>query len=224
MSRSPDRKIQNIAIVTFGIETRVGGAMVNELQRIGKSPKDVLDLREKLRDPKDDASRVKYQTDGTHEWTQRAVYCQSNFAGLVCGEVQKANAGCCGLLLRACRTGYHRADVYGRTEKEALNRVCARLPNGTYARKFNAQHFPLCDIDHRDVYANLKLAVDWVKEPFGMCRGHIDHARESLYAHDACMTRPQAAATFKTIYDFVDRMSGRGPITPPPASKVISRS
>ena len=38
---------------------------------------DVFDLRPDLRGPTQVESRVKYQTDGTHEWTQRAVYSQS---------------------------------------------------------------------------------------------------------------------------------------------------
>ena len=65
--------------------------------------------------------------DGSHEWTQRAIFSQQNFPEVVKDCISdvmimahfEEDIVC----FRGCHTGYHRCDVECRVEKEALNRI-----------------------------------------------------------------------------------------------------
>ena len=72
-----------VAIVTFGFENDTGKTLVKLLRKMGIGKREIFDLRNDLRDPKQTESRVKFQVDGTHEWTQRAVYSQSKFPAVL---------------------------------------------------------------------------------------------------------------------------------------------
>ncbi|MDA8584409.1 hypothetical protein N9L68_09230 [bacterium] len=179
----------------------------------GVGKREIYDLRQDLKDPRQTESRVKFQVDGTHEWTQRAVYSQSQFPAVLqsCifqveslpGEKQPI------IVVRGCRTGYHRADTVGRTERECLNRMEKIGPNGRRIRMFNS---PLCDVWAKDVQRHLMLAVDWARSPFTLAKGGSTFLRESLYAFESCSTRGQAAENFTRLYDWVDSLfESRGP-------------
>ena len=62
-----------------------------------------------------------------------------------------------------------------------------------YERLFNAQHFPLAGIHPRDVRLHLDLALQWVRDPFGITRGGLAIQRQNLYGYDAAVSRPAAA-------------------------------
>ena len=199
-----------VAIVTFGFDNDTGKTLVKLLRKMGIGKREIFDLRNDLRDPKQTESRVKFQVDGTHEWTQRAVYSQSKFPAVLrsCfSQVESLAAENRPIIVfRACKTGYHRADTVGRTERECLNRLEKIEPNGRRTRMFNAQHFPLCDVWAKDVESHLQLAIEWSTSPFTLTKGGASIPRESLYAFEACSTRRQAAENFDRIYNWVDSM------------------
>ena len=129
-----------VAIVTFGFDNDTGKTLVKLLRKMGIGKREIFDLRNDLRDPKQTESRVKFQVDGTHEWTQRAVYNQSKFPAMMrsCFSQVESLAGEDRpiIVFRACKTGYHRADTVGRTEWECLNRLEKIEPNGRRTRMF----------------------------------------------------------------------------------------
>lgn len=190
-----------VAIVTFGYETDEGKAAMKLLDKHDIPYESVVDLRQVLRDPK--TERVKFQVDGSHEWTQRAVYVQSNWPEVITESVKEIderagwNIGC--VNLACCRTGFHRADTYGRTIKACMNRIEL---NGT--RVFNVQHFPLHGVGAKEVGKVLDLAVKWTEDPWGIVRGGKAVPKSELYAYDACCTRPSAMENFHAIYKYVD--------------------
>ena len=170
---------------------------------MGIGKREIYDLREDLKDPKQTESRVKFQVDGTHEWTQRAVYGQSKFPAVLQSCVFQVETLAATdkpiLVVRGCRTGYHRVDTVGRTERECLNRLEKIEPNGRRTRMFNAQHFPLCDVWAKGVESHLQLAIEWSTSPFTLAKGGASIPRESLYAFEACSTRRQKVTIFMHI-------------------------
>ena len=82
MCREAMAEMSAVAIVTFGIGTPVGRGMAERLRRHGFSG-EFVDLRSRLRDPRDSRSPVHWQTDGTHESTQVAVMSQEKFVDVV---------------------------------------------------------------------------------------------------------------------------------------------
>ena len=202
----PNRRIMEpipVAILTWGQERKSGAAARKAMGEFGWREADVWDLRRDLQDPRDNASRVLYETDGSHDWVQRAVFAQSAMPWLIeqcCEEVFRKSALKHGVVVfRACKTGYHRCDTVARCEKEVLNRL-----ETSHGRVFNAQHFPLCNVQPRDVNQHMKLAQQWIEAPFAVTRGGKNAPRENLYGYDACATRPDAARNFQDIYNIVD--------------------
>jgi hypothetical protein len=197
-----------ISVVTFGLGTPIAQEVFKKLQAWGIPRAEVHDLRTVLRDPRDNASRALWQVDGTHEWTQRAVYGQESFPTCVqqrIGELEaRVRDGRPRIIFEACHTGFHRADVFGRTLKSCLNRKLAFDPAGEMLRVFNCMHFPLCELKPRDVAKHLELAWKWADtDGWALVRGGTG-PREDLYAYDACCTRPQAYEHFHVIYDNVE--------------------
>ena len=139
MSVARDRcELVPVAIVTFGLDTSTGSAVTRAIDGFGWSCEDVWDLRPHLQDPRDNTSRVKFQKDGSHEWTQRAIFSQSNFPWVAqqCVEevIERTARGKGVVVLRACKTGYHRCDTEGRLEKEILNRLEVTKSDGNVMR------------------------------------------------------------------------------------------
>ena len=60
-----------VAIVTFGFDTETGKTLVKLLRKMGIGKREIYDLRDDLRDPKQTESWVKFQVGGTHERDHR---------------------------------------------------------------------------------------------------------------------------------------------------------
>ena len=127
------------AIVTFGHDSETGHKLVTLLRENGLGKVDVFDLRRELRDPKQVESRVKHQMDGTHEWTQRAAYSQSNFPEVMqkcVSQIEKLAVGnrgvivCSGLQDGIPPCGYGGAD--GARDAEQAGARRARRYDGAH--------------------------------------------------------------------------------------------
>ena len=192
-----------MAIVSFGIETATGDEVYRRLADYGYTHQDVNDLRWKLKNPRDNTARTQHEVDGMNDWTQRAIFGQSNFfqvvqedVSLILSKTERGN----GLMhLEGCRTGWHRAYTLATELQEILNRITV---NGR--RLFNAMHFPLCNVKPRDVREHLQLAARWSQSPWSTARGKQHLERENLYAYDGCAQRPNASDNFHKIWDWVD--------------------
>ena len=200
----------SICVVSFGSNTPVGTALFQEMKTKCYTPY-YYDLKRELDDPRKNDTKVHWHVDGSHSWTQRAVYSQSNFVQVIINIVEdlgdicrNKEDPCCRICLVYCRTGYHRGDTTGRTLNEAMNRVMCMADDDTKQRTFNVLHIPLCDVCPNDVASHIKLAEEWVQDPFCLQRGGDKTLRENLYAYDACCTRREAKEHFDELYDYID--------------------
>jgi hypothetical protein len=204
----PRPKPYAISVITYGENTAIAAKVLRAAGGMGIQM-EVFDVRSSLSDPRDTGSRTLQHVDGTHVWTQRAVYSQTAFPGVVADIVTRAEANCFHgepedrLIFIKCATGFHRADTTGRTVVSACNRI-SNVVNGEEVRLFNALHFPLCAVLPRDVQRHIELAFDWVLEPHTVVKGGFTPYRCELYAFDAAQSRRQAMESFEQIYTWTD--------------------
>ena len=204
--------IAGITVVTGGADDVE--AFYDHLVEAGEDHREWVykDLREDL--PKDPSLSVGHREDGTYAQTQRVVITQSGFMALLLWLVNLAfgigsvGGHCYTKFFLHCRTGCHRASTVGAFLVEVLNYM---MYNGN--RQFNAQHFPLHKVYGRTGrFTLLKSAMSWASEPWDVKEGGR-RSRKDLYAYEACMLEPTAAANWLGVYKQIDEWF---PLTPSP--------
>ena len=192
-----------LAIVTFGYDADNTSSVYDTLEQFHYARDVVYDLRKRMTDPSDGVTKMQRKGDGAHPWTQRSVFAESSFNDTIIelvaddyGKQGRADR----VVFRACKTGYHHADVVGRAEKDVLNRI-VRDPDRArdhYAydnRMFNAQHFPLCHTSGRDIFDIVQLAWHWACHPWAKIP-----MQEPPYGLEGAITHPKSYRNLSEIY------------------------
>ena len=192
-----------VAIVIGGQATKQGAYMKKRRQTANENWS-FFDLREMLDDPLDDA-QVFPGVDGTDPTTIQAVYSQKQFGVHIVETIDKLRDGTIGPLVDVeCKSGFHRADTFGRT----LQATCNAILDGKGERMFNVQIFPLHNLTKKGAAeAAVDRAVEWATQEAWtlVCEKGIRlHQR---YAYEAASQRRESFATFDMIWKHVADVS-----------------
>ena len=164
------------------------------------------------RDPWRDGG-IGHRQSGRNENTQRQVFKQQGFPGLIewivswildaCVWPQenvdnRMDSGGLGLVLW-CNHGWHRSDTVMRKVQEVLNSL--HWPNG--ARIFTCQIFPLNERLGREAQqAMLDEAATWVHSPWEMTESTFSMPKSIRYACWACQNDYRAMVNFNHCWEW----------------------
>ena len=166
---------------------------------------------------KDPSSKVGYKQDGREPQTIRCIFGQVGFVDLI-NMLQDHTLGCnewnmvFNKFLLYCRTGWHRADVTGRTFEQVLNAT-----ESERGREFNACHFGLHDAyGPTDLNDRMRRALKWSQSPWDIREGgHVQ--RSQLFGYEATKTDPVCQNAFHAIFDQLGERETSGMFEPAPA-------
>ena len=202
--KAPPRKLEAVpkVVISFGqehpcisdISERVSGSHVS-LQ---------VNLRQQLNDPLASHFRVKHKVDSKDDSTTTAVYVHKSFVPTVCETVDavidSTPAYDVAIIAGFCKTGYHRADVWGRTVVELLNAV----KDAEGRARYNCLHVDLHDCHRRDlVLHRLNESLKWLASPWYETDS-ID-GRKASFAYRCSKKEAAAMQTLTEIWDYVER-------------------
>ena len=158
---------QPIALVSLGTKQTTSWLQVGEELAAGLKDLNKVswhDLKELLANPK---KKMKVQSewgkDGSWDGTIQKVFMQEQFPEVVCDQVEALQKDPnLQVLVEECWSGFHRAD----TTCKALKSVLNSMHDADGNRMYNAEHFPLINIENpdqlREVVRNIQM---WIEAP-----------------------------------------------------------
>jgi hypothetical protein len=124
--------------------------------------------------------------------TVRAVMCQKGFTSVVKDAVAwVASMNDPRIICIYCKTGYHRADVTGKTVTAVLNAVAPRT--------FNALHLSICRDGPDDIPHSVATGLKWIQAPW--C--NVDLSGEQIWRlKEQAITRPESWTAICALEDY----------------------
>ena len=197
---------KGITIVSFGATVQSGKMFLEE----AREQFHLIDAREYL--PKDPASVVSHEQNGTFTTTQNTIFGQNGVVDLLQQLVEAASDE--EKLGIGCRQGMHRSDTIARALEDALNMVIDNDGN----RVYNAKHFPLSSALGKKGYTQmLAEAKKWSRKPWVVMEGGpMPHKQR--YGYEACTMSEAASRNWLAFHSWLDEQYGTmpKPLLPPP--------
>ena len=198
-----------VSVITFGHKHDLNWCVEQEIAKMrdhfdADSAVMRVDLRKTLVNPETKENRVQFRTDGSHSSTIIKVFSQTVFRSVIEKDLTKLIDHAPSVVVAGCTTGYHRADVYGRTLTDSANGLTC---GGN--KMFAANHFATCGcVNAHEVRQQFKYAIEWVQKPWAATELKTDDTL--AYAYKEVLSRPTAYGTFTGIRDAVRRMNEVG--------------
>ena len=204
----------NIAVVTFGTETRAGRRALRVIQQLGMKDCSLIDFRLVLQ-PTEEEEKACLRKDGKRSAVKRAVIGHRQFLSSMhkaLSDTTKHKDKPARVFFRVCRDGGTKSYVVGATEVAALNNMFMTLPGGEQVRQvINAKHFPLHRTSRSDVQSVLEEAWAFACKAEASTivkRSPIDE--ESRYAYTACCgphKTDESEKNWKAVQDIASRFT-----------------
>ena len=196
-----------VAVVSFGHKSPVAWVVKDEVSKARRQfPATdsvmLFDLRQSMAgNSANKDMKAVFRADGTHSSSIVKVYSNDGFADVVEDGLQQMMQQAPSIVVVSSASGFHRADVFGRTVTDCANSITV---DGQ--QMFTVNHFPLCDCkDAKSVRQQFKYAAEWASAPWAATEAPSDITK--CYGHAAVLMRPDAYRTFLRIRDIVDNIN-----------------
>jgi len=181
-----------------------------------------VDIAAKCPDPVG-TENVPHETNGLNAMVQRAVFSQPQFYALVAKflndfsnyalDLRTAHAqGTDHRPLRLicsgeCRSGFHRADTWGRTSEALLN----SLIDADGVRIANCKHFSMSECTgHRSRKSTGEAALDWLAAPWLASPCPLALPSPDRYGFEGAMHRKASATHYGNMWRYVETLNAWG--------------
>ena len=192
-------------VVTFGMRHKMAEYIVEWTEHLA-SKKDLCaeDLRQSLKDPLKD-NQVQHEMDASNAQTFVAVMAQPHFPSVVKKCLQKLSDDSVDVIVGMCKSGFHRADTFGRVTMAAGN--CVLDEYGEHA--LTVLHVPLIKCTKRDtIDGAFNQIMSFLEDPwldgfpFGV-------QRHNQFGYGFAQSSREAFKNFNEIWDCVEAWNPR---------------
>ena len=214
-----DHRTINVALISSGFKLHTAKMIHSMVMDNGADHSFwYIDIAAKCPDPVV-TENVPHATNGKNAQVQRAVFAQPQFYNFIMKFLNDFANYAVGrrapdenrpLMLIAsgeCRSGFHRADTWGRTTEALLNALVD--PNG--CRIANAKHFSMSECTgSKSRETTAQSALGWVAAPWLATKWSLAVSASDRYGFEGAMDRQEAAHNYGNMWRYVTALNQWG--------------